>query len=338
MFPSASTARRGMTLVELLVVVIILGLLGVTSLPAINAAGPKRRLRDAGSTVESHLNQAISRAVGSRNGHGVWLQASGTLGDSPTTTLSFCAGGTEASGTATLTLTSATATSCAVSLSPSFATLTGTTSFLQGTPPTGCIIQFAGFPYEYALTSGTTLAHAGAAGTVIWPAATNGTYNGSISLPFSLTIPPGKTTAGKTVLGGNTCVDLPSSTIGVEGYSSRIDSPSNESPLIVTFDSIGRAKSAIYRVAGGAVQQRRLDSRTPVALLVGLRDQVGDSAVSSPTENEPGANWQRSDSWWVVIDPRATAPFRVENATTASNRSAAQKFIRQTLLNDATAQ
>jgi prepilin-type N-terminal cleavage/methylation domain-containing protein len=339
MFTTPQTTRRAMTLVELLVVVVILGLLGVTALPAINASGPKRRLRDAAATVESHFNQAVSKAVGGRNGHGAWLQASGTAANSPTTILSFCAGGTEASGTATLTLASATATSCTVSLNPSFATLTGTASFLQGTPPVGCLVQFAGFPYDYTLTSGTTLTLVGSAGATLWPAADNGTYTGSISLPSTLAIPPGKATSGKTVLGGNTCVDLPASTIGVLGYSPNTERPSNNSPLIVTYDSLGRVKSIIYTRAGtSVVKQRRLDPRTPVALLVGLRDQVGAAQEPVPTEQNPGANWQRADSWWVVIDPRTSATFRVETAPNAPNLQAAQRFIRQTLLNDSAAQ
>jgi prepilin-type N-terminal cleavage/methylation domain-containing protein len=334
--------RRGMTLVELLVVVVILGLLGVATLPTINSSGPKRRLREAATAVESHLNQAVSKAVGSRTGAGAWLQADDTAGTSAATILMFCSGGTEAAGTATLTLFSATSATCGVSLDPSFATLTGTTSFLQGTPPSGCLIRFPGFPFEYTFLNSGTLTLPGSATTsgMLWPASSVGTYSGSRSLPFSLSIPPGKTTGGKTVLGGNTCVDLPSSTVGVWGYSrSAPENPSNAKPLIITYDSLGRAKSAVYQKTGGSViQQRRLDSRTPIALLVGLRDQVGATFENSPTEQNPGTNWQRSDSWWVVVDPRTSATFRVPNVPNAPNTTAAQRFIRQTLLNDNTAQ
>ena len=341
MFTTPAT-RRGMTLVELLVVVIILGLLGVATLPTINSAGPKRRLRDAASAVESHLNQAVSKAVGSRTGQGAWLEATGTTGVNPTTTLSFCTGGTEAAGTATLTLNSPSATHCAVSLNPSFAALTGTTSYLRGTPPSGCLIRFAGFPYEYTFFDASTLALPASAtsASMLWPSASDGTYSGTRpSLPFTLSIPPGKTTGGKTVLGGNTCVDLLSSTIGVFNYSRAVDNPSNASPLIITYDSLGRAKSVVYTKAGTSnVQQKRLDSRTPIAILVGLRDQVGVSAQPAPSEENPGTNWQRSDSWWVVVDPRTSATFRVENYPNAANPTVAQRFIRQVLLHDSSVQ
>jgi prepilin-type N-terminal cleavage/methylation domain-containing protein len=340
MLPPPDAARRGMTLVELLVVVVILGLLGVATLPTINTSGPKRRLRDAATAVESHFNQTISKAVGARTGSGAWMQATGTAGTAPTTTLSFCGGGTEAAGTATLKLTSPTAAHCEVSLSPSFATLTGSTSYLHGTPPNGCLIRFAGFPYEYTFADANTLSLPGSATTsgMMWPAASNGTYSGTTSpLPVILSIPPGKTTGGKTVLGGNTCVDLTWSTIGVLGYSQAYDIPSNAAPLIITYDSLGRAKSVIYQKAGGSVQQRRLDPRTPIAILVGLQDQVGQPQIAIPTDENPGTNWQRSDAWWVVIDPRTSTTFRVENAPNSATLEAAQRFIRQTLLNDNTA-
>jgi hypothetical protein len=174
---------------------------------------------------------------------------------------------------------------------------------------------------------------------MLWPAASNGTYSGTTSLPFILSIPPCKTSGGKTILGGNTCVDLPSSTIGVWNYSTTVESPSNASPLIIAYDSLGRAKSVIYTAAGGSrVEQHRLDSRTPIAFLVGLRDQVGATHVSVPSEDNPGTNWQRSDTWWVVVDPRTSTTFRVENVSNATTLTAAQRFIRQTLLNDSTAE
>jgi hypothetical protein len=172
---------------------------------------------------------------------------------------------------------------------------------------------------------------------MVWPAAANGTYSGTTALlPFTLAIPPGKTTGSKTVLGGNTCVDLSASTIGVSNYSMSVDIPSNASPFIISFDSLGRAKSVVYKSAVDSlgIKQRSLDSRTPIAILIGLRDQVGSAFEGNPTEDNPGTNWQRSDSWWVVIDPRTSTTFRVENASHAADLTAAQRLIRQKLLND----
>jgi hypothetical protein len=149
-----------------------------------------------------------------------------------------------------------------------------------------------------------------------------------------------RTSGGKTLLGGNVCIDLPKSTIGVYGYSSAAMPLSNSSPLIMTFDSVGRVKAVICTLQGAsAPQQSALDTRTPLALLIGLRDQVGQSAVETPSDDTPGDNLQRKDGWWVVIDPRSTTVLTVENAsntwngTLAARLQESQLFIRKTLLN-----
>ena len=64
-----------MTLVELLVVIMIIGLLSVAVLPALNRNPEGKRLRDAAEILSSHLNQQISRALGSSNGSASWYAA-----------------------------------------------------------------------------------------------------------------------------------------------------------------------------------------------------------------------------------------------------------------------
>jgi prepilin-type N-terminal cleavage/methylation domain-containing protein len=333
-----ATLRRGMTLVELLVVVVILGLLGVAAAPAINSSSSKNKLREAAATVSSHISRAAAQAVGSRTGCGAWLQASSTATSSATTLLRFCAGTVEASGTASLTITSATAATALASLTPNYVTLTGTTEV-----PSGTLIRLSGMPFDYTLLDQTTLSLAGPSTICTWPRTTNG-YSGTVNMLFNLQIPPMKTTAGKTVLGGNVCIDLPKSTIGVYGYSSTTTPLSNTSPLIITFDSVGRVKTIVCTFQGASTpQQVRPDARTPVALLIGLRDQVGQSAVENPSDDAPGDNLQRKDGWWVVIDPRTTTVLTVENAANTWNGTLparlreSQLFIRKTLLNNKSA-
>jgi prepilin-type N-terminal cleavage/methylation domain-containing protein len=326
--------RRGMTLVELLVVIVILGLLGVAAAPAINTSNSKNKLREAAATVSSHILRGASQAVGSRTGSGVWLQASGTATTSPTTLLRFCAGTVEASGTAVLTISNATAATALASLTPSYTALTGTTEV-----PSGTLIRLSGMPFDYTLLDQTTLGLGGPSTICSWPRTATG-YSGTVNALFSLQIPPMRTSGGKTVLGGNVCIDLPNSTIGVYGYSSTATRLSNSSPLILTFDSVGRVKTVICTLQGASTpQQFRLDARTPVALFIGLRDQVGQSAVEIPTEDSPGDNLQRKDGWWVVIDPRTSTVLPVENAPNTWNGALpsrlqeSQLFIRKTLLN-----
>jgi len=322
--------RRGMTLVELLVVIIILGLLGVAAAPAINSSSDKRKLRDAASSVSSHIVRAASQAVGRTAGYGAWLEPE-TSGNntSPSSVLRSCPGSVEASGTMALTVSSLSASTAIASMNPSYQALTGTT-----TVPSGALLRISGMPYDYKLIDPSTIGFNGSSATCSWPRPTGG-YPGSVSVPFTLQLPPMRSSGGKTLLGGNTCIDLPQSTVGVYDYSAATTPMSNNGPLVIAFDSVGRPKNILFTPAGtGALPtMAAADPQTPIALLVGLRDQVGASYQSTPSEDNPGTNWQRKDAWWVVVDPRSGSIFQVENYPNATNLQAAQKFIRQKLRN-----
>ena len=324
--------RRGMTLVELLVVVIILGLLGVAAAPAINSSSSKGKLREAASSVSSHISRAASQAVGRTAGYGAWLEPeTAATTTNPTSVLRFCPGTVEASGTVALTVSSLSALTAAVSLTPSYQTLTGTT-----TVPSGTLLRISGMPYDYKLsTTGTSVSFIGSSTVSSWPRPAGGTYPGTVSAPFTLQVPPMRTAGGKTVLGGNVCVDLPQSTVGVYSYSPTVTPISNNGPLIITFDNVGRPKAILFSGtnSNSAPMLTASDAQTPVALLVGLRDQVGSPYQSTPTDDSPGTNWQRNDAWWVVIDPRSGSVFQVENYPNATSPQTAQTFIRQKLLN-----
>ncbi len=69
--------RRGMSLVELLVVIAILGLLAVTVLPNLANTGERRKVREAARQVSSFVAGAQSRAIGSREGFGIWIDPLG---------------------------------------------------------------------------------------------------------------------------------------------------------------------------------------------------------------------------------------------------------------------
>lgn len=317
-----------MTLVELLVVIIILGLLGVAAAPAINSSGSKTKLRDAAASVSSHLVRASSQAVGRTAGHGAWLEPGSNGANIGTRLLRFCPGIVEASGTATLTIASLSASSAGASLTPSYQALTGTTAV-----PAGSLFRITGMPYDYFLISGTTVSFTGASAANSWPRPAAGNYPGTVTAPFTLQVPPMRPGVGKTLLPGSACVDLPQSTVGVYSYSPSVSAITNSGPLIITFDRVGRPKSVVFTGTSGSASLVSVDALVPVALLIGFQDQVGAAPAAAPSDENPGTNWQRKDAWWVVVDPRTGSIFQVENYPNATSLPEAQKFIRQRLLN-----
>ena len=334
MRPTRASNRRGMTLVELMVVVAILGLLAVAVFPLLGGSSKKNLLRETAATVDGHINQAISKSIGSRTGFGVWIQSDTTSAVSPVSTLAFCPGTTHTSGSATFTLAAQTDT-----------TVTASTPLISTTPvPSGCLLSFVGFPYDYELTAASTVSLRNSVmqttSNMAWPGALVTATTGTLS--YTVSIPPTGSKGTKVPLRGNACIDLPLSTVGVYGYSTPAATLTNDGPLILTFDSLGRVRTATYTTGSSATPiQRRLDARTPIALLVGMRDQVGQAIVSAPDEDNPGSNLQRADTFWVVLDPRSSTTFIVENAASGvvtagsgtAGISAAQRFIVQTLKN-----
>lgn len=65
--------RRGMTLVELLVVIAVIGLLSAAVLPNLASSAGPRKVRETARSVSSFIAGGQSQAIGSRTGGGVWI-------------------------------------------------------------------------------------------------------------------------------------------------------------------------------------------------------------------------------------------------------------------------
>jgi len=292
--------RRGMTLAELLVVVMILGLLSVVVLPVLNGRSAKRQLVDAAEAVSVHLGQQASRAIGSRNGAAAWYEAetSGSgagdavvalrsgrprSGVSGSTTVAPLAG----SGAATVVL------ACSADVLPA-------------------PIEFAGIPAVFTAltTSRIQLTDAGTNRTTNNLAFPGGQADPSarVSIPYTLRLPPQRRmSAAVASLSDNTCIDLSGSTIGVYGFSPSVTSTDDAKTVAIEFDRCGRPVAAWRQLSSTSAWVRTaLTASVPMALLVGLRSQVEASYATSTTADDPGVNWQNPQARWVLVDPRTS--------------------------------
>jgi len=300
-YPSDSL-RRGMTLAELLVVVVILGLLSVVVLPVLNGRSEKRQLTDAAEAVSVHLGQQASRAIGSRSGAAAWYEAEATG-----------SGG----GSAVVALRSGRPRS-GVSGSTTVEPLAGTGTG-EATVVLACSadvlpapIEFAGIPAVFTAltTSRIQLANAGTNRTTSNLAFPGGQANPSarVAIPYTLRLPPQRRMSGAVAsLSNNTCIDLTGSTIGVHGFSPSVTSTDDAKTVAIEFDRCGRPVAAWRQLSSTSAWARTaLTASTPMALLVGLRSQVGAAYGSSSTVDDPGVNWQNPQARWVLVDSRTS--------------------------------
>jgi prepilin-type N-terminal cleavage/methylation domain-containing protein len=325
MKPALATRRAGMTLVELLVVIMIIGLLSVAVLPALNRNPEGKRLRDAAEIVSSHLNQQISRALGSSNGSASWyaVESAAAGGGNGLAVIGLQSGRRRSSVTGSTTVSD----SGVVSLP-----LNGADASLLPSP-----IQFAGVPGEFTAVSITKVS---VSGTTADDLAINRTLNNialplapTTPLPYVLSLPPRqRLQVSTTALQNNTCIDLSGSTIGVWGFSAIAPlTLADCQTLSIEFDGSGRPTAAWRQLSASGNWKRSLLSATnPVALLIGLRSQAGVAVVATPTKDDPGANWQNPDSRWVILDPRSSTVRIIENSA-ALTIQAAQTFVLQTV-------
>jgi prepilin-type N-terminal cleavage/methylation domain-containing protein len=336
--PSAQRDHRGMTLVELLVVVAIIGLLAVTVSPLFASRSERRLLGDAAAVVSAQLNEAIARSIGSPDGGGAWLQADPN-GPNPNAVLSMGVARRGHVISGMLTMGNVTATSVLAPITDSG----------DQTLRAGGFIQLLGSPFVYRLRSPTTLEFPPGSGynprNAAFPAS-SGTYAFQASEP-----PRQRMTSRIRGFRGGACIDLSASTIGVYGYTNNADivrlgvAPSAlPKTLAVMFDSVGRPSMAWVNtpiaddpIGNDALwNSYPLDSGRPVALLVGQAFRIGlqRRSATQMTEDDPGPNIQSPDAFWVVIDPRAgivrtipNNPVLDPNGTEEAAIQFAQRFV-----------
>ncbi len=303
----------GMTLVELMVVVAILGILAVTVIPNISGSLDRARAKDAVRGFSSFIARAQSRSFGASEPRGFTIQ--------PIVTASDVAGSMTAMSLE-LFLANVPATysgdsiSSVVSVAANSDPRTGTLSFSASGKPDlstvarlsnagfckeGDSIQFGGLGPWFKLIPPSTVS--------MWNEKNQSPYNTVLprgqNIPYKIQRQPANATVGTFQFVGNTGIDLGYSMLGSRFFS---DFVNFNYPITILFDAAGRPFEMVH--SGGS----RDSLSEPLFFLVGLTllagntpAAVGDMATSIEPEERTGANWQYSDSVWLMVDHQSGA-------------------------------
>ncbi|MEN9667053.1 MAG: hypothetical protein RLZZ326_3416 [Planctomycetota bacterium] len=302
--------RAGMTLVELLVVVAIIGLLAVTVLPNVATTTENRRSREAARVTSSFFAKAQSRAIGRPEWAGVTILPPPT---NPTALFAidlFQANvpqvyrGESYASTATI---NSNDTGFSRGLTYSDVTIPAPRNVQSGD-----LIRFDGRGPWYELgAAGTKVQFRGTTGiqsaaemvtqterNTPWP--TTGAPH-----PFEILRQPVRNGSAFTIPDGR-CVDLAWSGFGNLSYTRFVNpgTPVTVPTVTMLFDATGRVRQIFTQNAAGA---NRVTVTGPVWFLVGRVDRANnDPTLASTydgTDDTKGFNWQYGDSYWIVIDP-----------------------------------
>jgi prepilin-type N-terminal cleavage/methylation domain-containing protein len=326
----------GMTLVELLVVVAIIGLLAVTVLPNVASTTENRRSREAARVTSSFFAKAQSRAIGRPEWAGVTVV--------PTNSNVLYAIDLFQANVPQVYRGESYAAAATISSSE-----TGFARGLTFTPDTmipaprnvqsGDLIRFDGRGPWYELSgtgAGTKVQFRGTTGiqsatemvsqterNTPWP--TTGAPH-----PFEILRQPVRNGSAFTIPDSR-CVDLAWSGFGNSTYTRFVNpgTPVTVPAVTVLFDATGRVRQIFTQNAAGA---NRVTVTGPVYFLVGRVDRANNDPTLASTydgkDDTKGFNWQYGDSYWIVIDPASGIVKTAECLPKQINVIDSQQFAR----------
>jgi|688.fasta_scaffold241995_2 prepilin-type N-terminal cleavage/methylation domain-containing protein len=331
--------RDGMTLVELLVVVVILLVLAATVLPLVAGTAESRRSREAARTVASFIAKAQSRSIGRQQWSGFTIVPTGTasaialtlyladvpspyMGDSARTVISGT-GPSAGRWTGTTTLAGDLTTGTAMTRAGDLIRLDGRGPLYEITAITTGSLVFQ----MRTVASGSTENAGQSQHNTPWPAPAPATHTFEILQQPLMSGSP-------LSLAENRAIDL---TYCGHGSTSNYSRFAAGSTVSVLFDGSGQLRQIVTIASSGSVS--RVWPTGPVFLLVGRADRVGTSGTFSlsGTNDSAAANWKYGDSTWIGIDPMTglvkTAGCDVSTTVVSQTIPVpSQNWIRQALL------
>ena len=327
--------RAGMTLVELLVVVAIIGLLAVTVLPNVASTTENRRSREAARVASTFVARAQARAIGRPEWAGV----------------SFVRPPTNASATFAIDLFQSSVpqvyrgesldSTVTITVDPGDVTFNkgGERAInWDGIPPPdftkrkvtkGDLIRFdgAGPWYELGENAMTVLLRSQSTGdrtgqtdrNTPWPPV-------GVGHPFEILRQPVRSGQAFTIPDGR-CIDLAWSGYGNSNYQFFFTPGTTINAVTILFDATGRVRQLFIE---DSATPRRMSFTGPVYLLVGRVDRAGAAFAPTlnPADDTLGANWQYGDSFWIGIDPASGIVKTAECNPRQSTVVKSQDFIR----------
>jgi prepilin-type N-terminal cleavage/methylation domain-containing protein len=322
----AASHRAGMTLVELLVVVLILGLLSVAVLPNLTGTKEGRRFREAARGISSFIARAQSRAISAPAPRGFTIKA---LPGAPAAGIDFLmANSPPPYGGASLTSRAWVRARDGFPTEVQFLGPAGPEP-LDGSFVKGDAIQFGGHgpyfkflpPNEIAMWTEINQN----LGNSAWPRTPPG------GVPFRILRQPRQASGGTFQAQQGAAIDLRWSCLGPQTFFERDIVPASDQPvqpITFLFDVGGRPLEIVH--SGGT----RTRVTEPIFLLVGAAELAGNAPSPQATANPDslaGATWQHADSVWLAIDHHTGVVKHGPVTPNARNVLESQWFVRQTV-------
>ena len=333
----------GVTLVELLVVITILGILSVAILPNIAGTIDSRRSREAKRGLSTFVARAQSRAFGAKEPKGFQIQP---LSGNAAAAIDFFVADVPSAYGGELTSSKVKVVNLA-SANPIVKSSRKLLEFSDvdtdsrvrannGFCTVGDAIQFAGAGPYFKFTPGPP--HL----VSMWSENNQNPFNAKLPvsefpLAFRIRRQPTRSSTSVFQLTRGAALDLSWCTLGSQLFSSFVSLNNNSpAPITILFDAGGRPSQLVH--SNGARQA----IGEPIFLLLGLAELCGNSATNVPDanvtddpEDRTGANWQYVDATWLYIDHQSglcrTAPSAAKRANSTNNVFDSQYNIREAI-------